>query len=68
MSGDYLIVAVPWLLFAVGLAAIGWRLTVSQARGRRRSGPLPLDRPRRTGAADPPPPAPRGTPPGAPSA
>jgi hypothetical protein len=26
MSGDDLIVAVPWLIFAAGMAMIGWRL------------------------------------------
>jgi len=26
MSGDDLIVAVPWLVFAAGLAMMGWRL------------------------------------------
>ena len=35
MSGDDLIVAVPWLVFAAGLAVIGWRL----AAGPHRSWP-----------------------------
>jgi hypothetical protein len=64
MSGDNLIVAVPWLLFAVGLAAIGWRLAASRARGRSQSGTAPPDQPGPPGAANPPP----RTPPGAPSA
>lgn len=37
VTGDDLIVAAPWLAFAVGLAAIGWRLAAS--RRRRRRGP-----------------------------
>jgi hypothetical protein len=34
MSDD-LIVAVPWLIFAAGLAAIAWRLVISRTRGRK---------------------------------
>jgi hypothetical protein len=37
VTGDDLIVAAPWLVFAAGLALIGWRLAAS--RGRRRHGP-----------------------------
>lgn len=44
MSGDYLIVAVPWLVFAAGLAAIAWRLALSRARGRRSGNPAPPDK------------------------
>lgn len=68
MSGDDVIVAVPWLIFAVGLAAIAWRLVASRARGRSQRGAAPDDRPGRPGPADTPPPASRGTPPGARSA
>lgn len=60
MSGDYLIVAVPWLVFAAGLAAIVWRLALSQARGRRRRNPVS---PGKSGQ-----PGERGTPPRVPSA
>ena len=53
---DYdLIVALPWLVFVIGLGIMGWRLAVS--RGRRRTMPG-QGRPGRTasggaGAADP---------------
>ena len=36
MSGDDLIVAVPWLVFAAGLAVIGWRLAAGRGLRRRR--------------------------------
>jgi hypothetical protein len=40
MSDDDLIVVLPWLIFVVGLAVIGWRLVVSRVHGRgRRRGP-----------------------------
>jgi hypothetical protein len=40
MSADDLIVAVPWLVFAAGLAVIGWRLSAGRGRRReRRPGP-----------------------------
>jgi hypothetical protein len=65
MSGDYVIVAVPWLIFAVGLAAIAWRLAASRARGRGQPGAPGQDRPGQPGPADTPPPASRGAPPGA---
>lgn len=66
MSGDYVIVAVPWLIFAVGLAAIAWRLAASRARGRSQPGAAGQDRPGQPGPADPPPPtASSGAPPGA---
>ena len=35
MSGDDLIVAAPWLVFAVGLAVLGWRLAAGRRRRRR---------------------------------
>lgn len=35
MTGDDLIVAAPWLAFAAGLAALGWRLAVGRSRRRR---------------------------------
>jgi hypothetical protein len=49
MGDDDLIVAAPWLLFAVGLAAIGWRLAV----GRRRRGTPGAERADSVPAADP---------------
>jgi hypothetical protein len=40
MSADDLIVAVPWLVFAAGLAVIGWRLAAGRgSRRERRPGP-----------------------------
>jgi hypothetical protein len=40
MSSDDLIVAVPWLVFAAGLAMIGWRLAAGRGlRRERRLGP-----------------------------
>jgi hypothetical protein len=40
MSADNLIVAVPWLVFAAGLAAIVWRLGAGHVlRRERRPGP-----------------------------
>jgi hypothetical protein len=40
MSADDLIVAVPWLVFAAGLAVIGWRLAAGRGlRRKRRPGP-----------------------------
>jgi hypothetical protein len=38
MSADDLIVVVPWLVFAAGLAVIGWRLAAGRGlrRGLRR--------------------------------
>jgi hypothetical protein len=36
MSGDDLIVAVPWLVFATGLAVIGWRLAAGRGLRRER--------------------------------
>jgi hypothetical protein len=40
MSADDLIVAVPWLVFAAGLAVIGWRLAAGRRlRRERRPGP-----------------------------
>jgi hypothetical protein len=40
MSADDLIVAVPWLVFAAGLAVIGWRLAAGRGlRRERRPGP-----------------------------
>lgn len=53
MSGDDLIVAVPWLVFAAGLAMIGWRLAASRGirRERRTRRPFGDTRPG-TGAAD----------------
>ncbi|HEV2377783.1 MAG TPA: hypothetical protein VGS19_37180 [Streptosporangiaceae bacterium] len=36
MSGGDLIVAVPWLVFAAGLAVIGWRLAVGHGPRRAR--------------------------------
>jgi hypothetical protein len=40
MSGDDLIVAVPWLVFFAGLAVIGWRLAAGRGFSReRRAGP-----------------------------
>jgi hypothetical protein len=40
MSADDLIVAAPWLVFAAGLAVIGWRLAAGRGRRReRRPGP-----------------------------
>jgi hypothetical protein len=39
MSGDDLIVAVPWMVFVAGLAGICWRLAAVRAlRRKRRSG------------------------------
>jgi len=34
MTAANLLVLIPWLVFAVGVAAIGWRLLASR-RGRR---------------------------------
>ena len=55
MIGDDLIVAVPWLIFAAGMAMIGWRLAAGRGlRRERRPGPpggCQADRPG-TGAAD----------------
>jgi hypothetical protein len=40
MSADDLIVAVPWLVFAAGVAVIGWRLAAGRGLRRdRRPGP-----------------------------
>jgi len=40
MSADDLVVAVPWLVFAAGLAVIGWRLAPGRGlRRARRPGP-----------------------------
>jgi hypothetical protein len=40
MSADDLVVAVPWLVFAAGLAVIGWRLAAGRgSRRERRPGP-----------------------------
>jgi hypothetical protein len=40
VSADDLIVAVPWLVFAAGLAVIGWRLAAGRGlRRERRPGP-----------------------------
>ncbi|MGH3254750.1 MAG: hypothetical protein ACRDOU_04960 [Streptosporangiaceae bacterium] len=50
MTGDDLIVAAPWLAFAVGLALIGWRLAAG--RGRRRRGPPPGEGARPSGGPD----------------
>lgn len=36
MSADDLIVAVPWLVFAVGVAVIIWRLAASRGLRRER--------------------------------
>jgi hypothetical protein len=36
MSADDLIVAVPWLVFAAGLAVIGWRLAAGRGLRRER--------------------------------
>ena len=41
MTGDDLIVAAPWLAFAVGLIVIGWRLAASRGRRRQRGAPPP---------------------------
>lgn len=37
MTGADLIVAAPWLVFAAGLAMIGWRLAAGRSRRQRRS-------------------------------
>jgi hypothetical protein len=39
VTGDDLIVAAPWLVFAAGLAVIGWRLAADRGHRRRRRGP-----------------------------
>lgn len=53
MSGDDLIVAVPWLVFAAGLAVIGWRLAAGRSLRRKRLMGRPLGDTRpSTGAAD----------------
>jgi hypothetical protein len=39
VTGDDLIIAAPWLVFAAGVAVIGWRLAVGRGRRRRRRGP-----------------------------
>jgi len=43
MGDADLIVAVPWLVFAVGLAAIGLRLVAGRHRRGRRSSDAPAD-------------------------
>jgi hypothetical protein len=59
VTGDDLIIAAPWLVFAAGLAVIGWRLAVCRGRRRRSS-------PRKPSAPAPariePPPGPPGPP------
>jgi len=39
VTGADLIVAAPWLVFAGGLAIIGWRLAAGRSRRRQRRSP-----------------------------
>jgi hypothetical protein len=36
MTGADLLVLLPWLIFAAGVALIGWRLIVTRGKSRRR--------------------------------
>jgi hypothetical protein len=49
MSADDLIVAVPWLVFAAGLAVIGWRLAAGRGPRRERRPGAPGQGARRAG-------------------
>jgi hypothetical protein len=49
MSGDDLIVAVPWLVFAAGLGVIGWRLAAGRGLARERRPGAPGKGARRRG-------------------
>jgi hypothetical protein len=63
--GDDLIAAVPWLVFAAGLAAIGLRLLAGRrshgrpAAGPPAAGPPPADPARQPGSTEKAPRAPR---------
>jgi len=58
--GDDLIAAVPWLVFAAGLAAIGLRLLAGRhGHGRPAAGPPPSDPARRPDSTEKAPRAPR---------
>jgi hypothetical protein len=60
MGDDLMIAAVPWLVFAAGLAAIGLRLLAGRRRhGRPAAGPPPSNPARQPDSTEKAPRAPR---------